>query len=468
MPGPFVGFTMIARTAGKHPIMNQPRAFVPLMLAIVCALGFFRASPDAGAWTQKEFLVTFWFPPPATDAALARVAAEGFNMTWATTEADLDVAARHHLRAMLQSDLIKPAVLDSPVQRQQLDALIDRVKHHPALEAYFLEDEPGAAAFPALGKLVAYLRERDPVHLAYINLFPTYASEQQLGVSADAAERARVGYPLNFAGVGTDDRTVLRYREHLKRFVEVVKPSLLSYDHYHFLQPDKNGKPVDGQQYFLNLALIRMAALEANLPFVNTIQTGRHLDGWREPTASEMRWLIFTTLAYGGRGISYFTYWGPRGAFYVGGEPSPLLKPVARLNNEMANLGPALLKLQSVAVYHTASLPYGTEAIPTNAPIQIRSGGEFVLGLFGQTRGGQPTAFMIVNRDYASEATAEVQVVIPGRQLQELDRQTGGWSAETPLRANRTMIIKLAPGDGRLFRVAGKAVRLATPKDSAY
>ena len=63
--------------------------------------------------------------------------------------------------------------------------------------------------------------------------------------------------PTNFAGVGTDDKTVLRYREHLKQFVETVKPDLISYDHYHFLKPDKDGQPVDGKQYFLNLALIR-------------------------------------------------------------------------------------------------------------------------------------------------------------------------------------------------------------------
>jgi hypothetical protein len=49
-----------------------------------------------------------------------------------------------------------------------------------------LTDEPGAGAFPALGKLVAYLRQRDPAHLAYVNLFPSYANEVQLGVSADA------------------------------------------------------------------------------------------------------------------------------------------------------------------------------------------------------------------------------------------------------------------------------------------
>ena len=78
---------------------------------------------------------------------------------------------------MLTSDLLNPETLDDPAKRAQLDALIETVKNHPAMEAYYITDEPGAGAFPGLGKLVAYLRERDPAHLAYINLFPTYANE---------------------------------------------------------------------------------------------------------------------------------------------------------------------------------------------------------------------------------------------------------------------------------------------------
>ena len=217
------------------------------------------------------------------------------------------MVAKHKLRAMLTSDLLNPATLDDTAQRARLDALIETVKNHPAMEAYFITNEPGAGAFPGLDKLVAYLRERDPAHLAYINLFPSYANEAQLGVSADAAERARVGYPLNFAGVGVSDKTVLAYRGYLAKFVKIVKPDLISYDHYHFMKKD------DGKQYFLNLALVRDAAIEAGKPFLNIIQASLVEKVWRLPNPAETRFLVFTTMAYGGRGISYFTYWGPKG-----------------------------------------------------------------------------------------------------------------------------------------------------------
>jgi hypothetical protein len=458
---------MEMRTFSGNWFMKNYWVIVPLLLTGLREPAFGAPLPTADHWTQKQFIVTFWCPPPATDEALAHVAAEGFNLTWTPPEG-LDVAARHHLRAMLQSPLLRPEVLDDPAKRAQLDELIQRVKHHPVLEAYFITDEPGAGAFPGLGKLVAYLRERDPAHFAYINLFPTYANAQQLGVSNDAAESARVGYLTKLAGVDSDDKIVLRYREYLRQFVEVVKPALISYDHYHFFKADKSGKPVDGKQYFLNLGLIRQAALEANKPFLNIIQADTIEKSWRLPNAHELRFLVFTTMAYGGRGISYFTYWGPASynGIYQDGKPGPLLAPVAELNHEINRFGPALMQLDSMAVYQTAPLPYGAEAIPADAPVQITSSGEFVLGLFGTAKTGKPTAFMIVNRDYRHESEATVKVILPGRNLQEFGRESGTWLDRTRLTGSRTLRIKLAPGDGRLFRVT-RAVRLASPKDSA-
>lgn len=418
-----------------------------LWLAGVCTFAFGAAPATAAPWMQKQFIITFWSPPPATDENLARVAAEGFNLTWTPVEG-LDVAARHGLRAMLTSDLLKPMTLEDDAKRAQLDALIDRVKSHPAMEAYFLTDEPGADTFPALGKLVAHLRERDPAHLAYINLYPTYANEKQLGVTADA-ERAKIDQPTDLGDIVSDDKPVLRYREHLRQFIATVQPDLLSYDHYHFLKGEK-----DGNEYFLNLGMIRRAALDANLPFLNIIQANTIEKSWRLPSATEMRWLVFTTMAYGGRGISYFTYWGPKSynGLYQDGQPAPLLKDVVALNLEIVKFGPALMKLDSVDVYHTAPLPYGAEAIPDKAPVQIKGDGQFVLGLFGKD--SRPTAFMIVNRNYKQETEATVTVAIPGRKLQELSRKTGKWVRSQTLSRKRTVKIKLAPGDGRLFRVS--------------
>src|ERR1019366_1067227 len=103
--------------------------FSLILLAGVCAIIFGEASATAAGWEQKQFIITFWSPPPATDENLARVATEGFNLTW-TSEEGLDVAARHGLHVMLTNNLLNRSVLSDNVTRAQLDAMIDRVKNH--------------------------------------------------------------------------------------------------------------------------------------------------------------------------------------------------------------------------------------------------------------------------------------------------------------------------------------------------
>jgi hypothetical protein len=222
-------------------------------------LAFEVSLAGASTWKQKALIITYWSPPPPTKEALSVAAKEGFNLTWTddlmwSDDYGLNAANGQGMRAMLQDNLLTPSTLDNPEKRALLDALINRVKNHPALEAYYVADEPSAAEFPGLGRLVAYLRERDPNHFAYINLFPIYATNKQLG---------------------TNGPPVAAYQEYLRRYINDVKPSLISYDHYNF---HKSG---DGDQYFLNLELIRQAAVENGLPFLNIIQASTIEKAWR-------------------------------------------------------------------------------------------------------------------------------------------------------------------------------------------
>lgn len=276
-------------------------------------------------WKQEQFFITLWSVPPGTDDILSRVEAENFNLTWAKPE-ELYAVARHRLRALVTDPLIRIDSFRDLAKRDQLIALVDRTKNHPALEGYILADEPGDGSFADLARLVQFLRERDPAHFAYINLFPVYATAEQLGVQADTTPHR---YEDKIPGIRSDDKYVLNYRAYLDAFTSTVKPAFLSYYHYHFLKADGNGKPVDGAQYFLNLALIRESAQCAGISFLSVIQANTIMGGWRLPNANELRLLVFSTLAYGGRGISYFTYWGPKSynGIYEDGKPSPLLTP---------------------------------------------------------------------------------------------------------------------------------------------
>ncbi len=395
------------------------------------------AAPAAAPWKVGTPIATYWCGPPMTDATATQMAEGGFNLVWCG-EKELDVAQRHGLRGQLTDGLLSPASLENPAQREKLDALIARVRRHPALYDYFITDEPSATNFPALGKLVAYLRERDPAHLAYINLFPTYANNEQLGTKGD---------------------TVTAYREHLWQYVDIVKPGLISYDHYQFSVKG------DNPEYFLNLAMIRRAALDAGVPFLNIVQACTWAPSMRVPTGDEVRYLDYTSLAYGAQGISYYVYCCPghTGAVaHADGTPTPLYDTLKTVNREFVSIARQLQPLRSLGVYHAGMLPQGTEPVPTDGRFQLdppvpgmsytnlQAVKGVLLGYFGppgkRGRLPAPTHVMVVNLDYQ----AEVVVGIRGPSRLELfEPATGRWSRANGKRAD----LLLPRGGGQLVRV---------------
>jgi len=382
----------------------------------------------AASWEVGTPIVTYWCGPSLTDAVAQQMTEGGFNLVWCGNEKELDVAHRHGLRGQLTDGLLTPASLDDPNRREQLDALIDRVSKHPALYSYYLIDEPNASQFPALGKLVAYMRERDPAHLTYINLFPTYASNEQLGTHGDV---------------------VTAYKEHLRLYVEQVKPALISYDHYQFRL---NG---DSDQYFLNLAMTRRAAQDAGVPFLNIVQACTWVPTvMRVPNTNELRYLVYSTLAYGAQGISYYVYAcaNHQGSLIsLDGTPGPLYHALKSYNREFTAIARELQPLRSLGVYHTSMLERGCELLPADAsfrldPLESPAGTRgFLLGCFGAKE--KPTHVVVVNLDYNAEVNASL--VGPG-ELELFDAATARWSS-----AKKVAIeLILPPGGGKLVRIA--------------
>lgn len=408
-----------------------------LMALLACAVGRPTAAADAEpgkqrAWSVGQPIVTYWAGPPMTDKVASQMADGGFNVVWCS-EDELDVAQRHGLRAQLRDGLLSPATLDDPARRRKLDALITRVRKHPALYSYYITDEPSAAEFPGLGRLVDYLRERDPAHLAYINLYPTYANNKQLGTSGD---------------------TVTAYREHLRQYVEIVKPALISYDHYQFATEG------DLEGYFLNMAMIRRAARDAGVPWLNIVQACSWTPVRRVPTGDEMRYLVYTTLCYGARGISYYVYCHPGhtgGIAQPDGTPTPIYHALKSLNRKFVAIAEQLQPLESRAVYHAGMTPPGTRVLPDDAPFRFeppvpeiayhppRRVRGFALGYFATA--DAPSHALVVNLDYDAEQA--VTLIGPAR-LDVFDAVNHTWSSVGSQRAE----LRLPPGGGKLVRLS--------------
>lgn len=415
--------------------------FFVLAAAGMCCGGEKRKAGAGAAerpsWKLGAPIVTYWAGPgfvstPLRDADARQLREGGWNVVWCH-ENELDTVVKHGLRGQLYDPLISPASLDNPEKRRTLDALVERVRNHPALYCYFLGDEPGAKNFGAIGRLVAYLREKDPAHLAYVNLFPTGATNEQLGTQGD---------------------TVTAYQEYLRRFVETVRPSLLSYDHYQFA----TGRDTD--HYFLNLALMRRRALDSGLPFLNIVQACTWRPSMRAPGETELRYLVYTSLAYGAQGISYYVYSHPGhtpGIATEAGEPTAVYHWLKPLNRDFQAIAAQVQPLRSLGVHHAGMLPPAAELLPADAayrpepPVldQVFEPGQRVrgvaIGTFGRKAGGKPTHALVVNLDYREERTLTLRG--PAR-LQRFDPATGKWTASR----QRRLELHLPAGGGVLVR----------------
>ncbi|OHB68059.1 MAG: hypothetical protein A2V70_18860 [Planctomycetes bacterium RBG_13_63_9] len=402
-----------------------------LLVALWFVLAIVHATPaqetiarDEDPWRVGAPIVTYFAGPPMSDQVARQMAAAGFNVVWCGVD-DLDVVHRHGLRGMVRDGLLSPTSLDTPEQRQTLDALIDRVRKHPGAYSYYIVDEPSASAFPALGKLVSYLRQRDPARMAYINLFPTYASNEQLGTKGDV---------------------ITAYRQYLRQYVDVVKPALLSYDHYQFMTAG------DSSQYFLNLSMVREESHDSGVPWLNIVQASSWHPTARVPVADEMRYLVYTTAAHGAQGISYYVYTaaGHRGGMALAdGTPTPIYDAIKSLNREFVAVVTELQPLHCRAVYHTAMKEPGCVPLPKEASFQPDASSEpgrgMMLGCFGQRE--ESSHALLVNLDY--KAGVSTTLSGPGS-LQVFDAAAGKWSSPQGSRVQ----LDLLPGGGMLVRVS--------------
>jgi hypothetical protein len=384
------------------------------------------------AETHPPFLLTFWCGPPLEgfdDARAAEIAAAGFTVVGAPCEGEfgaelnrraLDVAHRHGLKMWITDGRIGQYRARPDWEALLLEGLAD-YPDHPALDGYFLIDEPTAARFDDLAPDVRKLRSEDPQRLAYINLLPDFIPPEILQTES--------------------------YREYVESFVAKVQPRLLSYDHYPF---KKKGE--DRPSYFENLQTIREVALRYNLPFLLIVQAMPH-GPYRDPTEAELSWQVFHGLAYGASGISYFAYWTPvnvRGAkrmkFRYGlieeGKPTLHYFQAQHLNRQLVSFAGQLAGLRSVRVADSLG-----EIAPSAelGPLRGVSGGPITVGFFAGADSQSLLAFL-VNRDYRYAVDAELRLQDGSRLPSRFDPDRGEWVALW------SPTIDLPPGGAALLR----------------
>ena len=129
---------------------------------------------------------------------------------------------------------------------ERIEKVVQETKDLPNVIGYYIVDEPGAYKFKALAAAVAAVKKYAPGKLAYINLYPGYAST--IGADVDS----QLG--------------VYSYEEYLERFVQEVKPQFLSYDNYMIEYSEDMRDFSRAHVFFTDLFTVRRIALKYNLP----------------------------------------------------------------------------------------------------------------------------------------------------------------------------------------------------------
>ncbi|MDD3586813.1 MAG: hypothetical protein PHQ75_06485 [Thermoguttaceae bacterium] len=369
---------------------------LPLILIALCLLVTSVSAqektivPDV---LKKEIAIGYWSGPAASDHFFKLLADAHFTFAWANEQnapEAFKLADKYGLK-LLVIDKRREVKPTDPKFDAALNGMVRDWSKESSLWGYFLRDEPHRSQFEYYRDLSAELRRRDPNHVAFINLLPSYAGKKS---------------GIDYLGTKT-------YLEHVRSFVDIVKPQCLCFDHY--------GLWKDGTirfDYFENMRIIQEEAKRAGIPFIFILLSLQidELD-YRNPTPAELNWQVNSALVHGARGIMYFTMHTTPGSEKKGwldaildskGNPLSKYDVVRQINGGIRRVNDLLVDLSLDTVWHTAPLPYATNGRPDNDPILSIEGGEFVVGHFTDSHGKKYT--MLFNRSTKDSAVAKITV----------------------------------------------------------
>jgi len=413
---------------------NHDRPVVVGLLSTILAVAFVAARADAqvdapatapagladAAWDVDFFPILPWDHLPLTkdraqaDRCIEGIAECGFTIAGFVQPEDLPACERLGLKAIMGAPRAKSPfarggwknLSDEDIDRYVRE-LVDSSRHSPAVIGYYIMDEPGAPAFGALAKAVAAVRRHAPGKLAYINLFPGYAT------------------------IGAPDRSQLgtaSFTEYLERYVAEVRPQFLSYDNYMVQYSDDLRNPVQAAQYYRDLLEVRRVAARHGLPFWNIVSSNQIRPVTPPPSPGNMLLQAWTTLAAGGRGVSWYTYWS-RGYGYAplnsGGTRTETWDYLRIVNRQLQVIGPMMNRLRSTGVYFAGPVPL--ENVPTlpgrlvesvTATVSLRQeSAEQLPIMVGEFAGADGDYVIFVNLSLAASVNIKPKLVTPGVEM---------------------------------------------------
>jgi hypothetical protein len=274
-------------------------------------------------------------------------------------------------------------LISCPELYTHTDSVVRLFKDHPANGGYFLEDEPGISHLERLSILSKRIEKIDNTRFTYINFMPLNDTNNYFPAIED-------------------------YSTYLKRFATEIPLKVLSFDHYpimlNYIRPT----------WYLNLEIIKKTSDELSIPFWSFAMSSAHLT-YPIPNKEHFRMQVYSNIAYGTKGIQYFTYWMPDRNPYISGPINSkgnrtneyyILKEI---NNEIQKLSHIYLSCNSYDVSFYGNVPQGTKEF-SKPPYYIKSiqikGGD---ALLSEMKNENNDFFMIQNINLHNEISVKVQ-----------------------------------------------------------
>lgn len=234
-------------------------------------------------------------------------------------------------------------------------------------------------------------------------------------------------------------------------------PTYLMFDYY----PFRHGSAFDYDRYFMQLQTVREIGLRNGNPtalYLQTNGTPNTVPGqMRMPTADELRYEVYSSLAYGFKKLSYFlwtydscTEEKPTAIVTKAGNPTAYYIYASELNHEAAALGEILVKCDAVDVYMTKIRYKSTELLPRDYILSLtdNSNADMIVSRFVHRESGR-NYLMLVNNDMCAPQTAAFMLADDISGLEIVSKHDG--TCTEYVCENSIYTVTLSAGDGILF-----------------
>lgn len=329
----------------------------------------------------------------------------------------------------------------------------------PSVMGFDVWDEPCTAADldSAARSIQVIARHQGTAdRVLLVNLLQAYAGDTSGCYRATYGREKEIAYP----------RYVGRY---LAAFPADAAPPVLCTDQYPFENPR-----APRTDYFFTLRCLQDAARDyrrsgADIPIWQWIQISANTREPSAPSIAEIRWQAYAALAYGVKGLLYWTlaptsfrvppnYGG--GILDARSDTTGSYRMIRVLNHELHELGGTLVRLRPLGVHHKSAgnqllhqdETFGASAGVDDVVVNVGPGdSDCMVGDFMDPEGAS-AFFLVVNKSLTTPRTFTLRFRAPADSLFRVSK-TDGSRRFVGKGLSSYLVPLLEPGSGELFEV---------------